>query len=382
MNNIYLLKGYESEKMKIVVLSSHTPSLFWFRTDMMLDFIALGHDVVAIGNEGEEKWQDKFSENGIKYRCAIIQRNGTNPFKDLQTLSSIKKLLKYEKPDKIFTYQAKTVIYGGIAANQLGISEVYPLIAGVGSVFLSDSIKAKIVRFVIKNEYRIGMRKCPNIFFQNPDDVEIFAKNKIIDTNRIIMINGSGVSLEEFTVQPFPDTFAFLCIARLIRDKGVYEYLQACRIIKERYPKVRCLLVGPFDTNPSALIKEELHPYIDDGIIEYFGEQPDVRPYLAQCSVYVLPSYREGTPKTVLEAMATGRAVITTDAPGCRETVVDGQNGCLVPIKDIDALAEKMELLINSPDIVTHMALIGRNIAVEKYDVKLVNNTIIKTMQL
>lgn len=368
--------------MKIAVLSSHTPSLFWFRMDMMLDFIARGHDVVAIGNENEEKWQDKFNENGIKYRCAIIQRNGTNPFKDLQTLSSLKKLLKHEKPDKIFTYQAKTVIYGGIAANQLGITEVYPLIAGVGSVFLSENIKARIVRFILKNEYRIGMRKCPNIFFQNSDDVDVFTQNRIINKDRIVMINGSGVSLEKFTVQPLPDTFAFLCIARLIRDKGVYEYLQACRMIIERHPQVRCLLVGPFDTNPSALKKEELQPYIDDGIIEYFGEQSDVRPYLAQCNVYVLPSYREGTPKTVLEAMATGRAVITTDAPGCRETVLDGQNGYLVPIKGIDALAERMEFLINSPETVVRMASVGRKIAEGKYDVKLVNNTIVETMKL
>jgi len=362
--------------MKIAVLSSHTPSLFWFRMDMMLDFKSRGHEIVAIGNENEQAWQEKFQAQGIKYRSAEIQRNGTNPIKDLQTLSSIKKLLREEKPDKIFTYQAKTVIYGGIAANQLGITEVYPLIAGVGSVFLSDSLKSRFVRFILRNEYRIGMKKCPHVFFQNLDDVEVFTKNKIVSSERIVMLNGSGVNLDKFTMMPLPDTFAFLCISRLIRDKGVYEYLQACKIIKTLYPQVRCLLVGPFDTNPSALKQEELQPYIDNGIIEYLGEQADVRPYLAQCSVYVLPSYREGTPKTVLEAMASGRAVITTDAPGCRETVIDGQNGYLIPIKDVDALVEKMELLINSSETVSQMALAGRKIAQPKYDVRLVNHKI------
>lgn len=368
--------------MKIAVLSSHTPSLFWFRMDMMLDFVARGHDVVAIGNEDEVEWRQKFESDGIKYRCAAIQRNGTNPLKDLQTLSSLKKLLKEEKPDKVFSYQAKTVIYGGIAANQLGITEVYPLIAGVGSVFLANDLKSKIIRFILKNEYRIGMKKSPNIFFQNADDVDVFTKNKIIDKDRVVMINGSGVNLEKFTVKPFPEKFAFLCIARLIRDKGVYEYLEACRIIKERHPEIRCLLVGPFDTNPSSLKQSELQPYIDDRIIEYFGEQSDVRPYIAECSVYVLPSYREGTPKTVLEAMATGRPVITTNAPGCRETVIDGKNGWLIPVKGTDALVKKMELLYESPDTVRGMAGIGRKMVEDKYDVKLINKSIIKTMTI
>lgn len=368
--------------MKIVVLSSHTPSLFWFRIDMMLDFISRGHEVVAIGNESEDKWCDEFQSKEIRYRCAFIQRNGTNPIKDLTTLFSLKKLLKEEMPDKIFTYQAKAVIYGGIAANLLGITEVYPLIAGVGSVFLSDDVKSKVIRCILKNEYRIGMKKCSKIFFQNQDDVEVFTNGKIIDKSKVVLIDGSGVNLDKFTVQPMPDTFGFLCIARLIRDKGVYEYLEACRIVKEKHPEIRCLLVGPFDTNPSALKKEELQPYIDGGTIEYFGEQADVRLYLAQCNVYILPSYREGTPKTVLEAMACGRAVITTDAPGCRETVVDGENGYLVPVKDVISLVEKMEYLIDSPETVSQMSLKGRYIAEKKYDVRLINNTIIYTMKL
>ena len=166
--------------MKIAVLSSHTPSLFWFRMDMMLGFKSLGHEVVAIGNEPNDKWAGKFDSYGIKYIAADISRNGTNPLKDLKTLKSLKAILKEEKPDKIFTYQAKTVIYGSIAANLLGITEVYPLIAGIGSVFLSNDIKSKIICLILKTEYRYAMRKCPNVFFQNNDDVKVFTDNKII----------------------------------------------------------------------------------------------------------------------------------------------------------------------------------------------------------
>ena len=368
--------------MKIAVLSSHTPSLFWFRMDMMLSFKALGHEVVAIGNEPAEKWADKFEEQGIKYIAAEISRNGTNPLKDLKTLKSLKAVLKQERPDKIFTYQAKTVIYGGIAANKLGITEVYPLIAGIGSVFLSDDIKSKIIRFILKMEYRYAMRKSPKIFFQNNDDVKVFTDNKIIKKEKTVILNGSGVNLEKFTQKPLPDGIAFLCISRLIKDKGVYEYLKAARIVKEKNPNARFLLVGPYDSNPSALKPEELQPYLDDGIIEYFGEASDVRPYLAMCNVFVLPSYREGTPKTVLEAMATGRAIITTDATGCRETVTNGENGYLVPIKDVDALSAAMIDFIKNSDKISQMADKGLDLVKQKFDVKIVNNTINTTMNL
>lgn len=368
--------------MKIAVLSSHTPSFFWFRIDMMRDFISRGHEVLAVGNEPEREWNNKFG-GGIKYRQASIYRNGTNPIRDIQTLMSLGRILREEQPDKIFAYQAKTIIYGGIAANRMGITEVYPMIAGVGSVFLSDSLKARTIQFIMQNEYRIAMRKCPSIFFQNSYNAGVFIKRNMVDKDRVVFINGSGVNLDVFSVQPLPDAFGFLCIARLIRDKGIYEYLEACSIVKKEYPQVRCMLVGPYDSNPSAMKEEEIRPYIEDGVIEFFGEQYDVRPYIAQCSVYVLPSYYgEGTPKTVLEAMASGRAIITSDAPGCRETVVDGENGFIVPVKNINALANRMRACIKATETVRRMARASRRMAEDKFDVRSINQIISTTMRL
>ena len=195
------------------------------------------------------------------------------------------------------------------------------------------------------------------------------------------MLHGSGVNLERFNVQPLPEQIAFLCISRLIKDKGVYEYLKASKKIKEKYPFVRCMLVGPYDSNPSAIKPEELQPFIDKGI-EYYGEQEDVRPYLEQCSVFVLPSYREGTPKTVLEAMASGRAIITTDAPGCKETVKNGVNGILVAVKDVESLFAAMESLVQKPETVIRMGIEGRKMAETIFDVKLVNKTICEAMKM
>ena len=367
--------------MKILVLSSHTPSLMWFRLDMMLEFIHCGCDVVAIGNEDEEIWGEQFKCFGIRYRQAFIQRNGTNPLNDLKTIKSLRRIIKSERPNKIFAYNAKTVIYGNVAAHKERV-EIYSLVAGLGSVFMGKGFKNKLVQHILKTEYRKTLKYSDKVFFQNKDDVGVFLKNKMVKHNQVVMLRGSGVNLDKFTIQKFPEIFGFLYIGRLIKDKGITEYLEACKIVKAKCSNVRCLLVGPFDTNPSALKEKELQPYINNGIIEYFGEQKDIRPYLAQCNVFVLPSYREGTPKTVLEAMASYKAIITSDAPGCRETVIDGINGYLVPVKNPLVLAEKMIYLYERQELVKSMAQAGRQIAEELFDVKKVNDVIILAMGL
>lgn len=366
--------------MKVAVLSSFTTSLFWFRIDMMKSFQAAGCEVLAVGDGAESEWAERFAELGIRYRQIPVQRNGMNPLYDLKTLWALIRLLKEEKPDRIFSYQAKTVIYGGIAAWMCGIRDVYPMIAGVGSVFLGEGLKNKLVRAVLVTEYKLGLKNSNRVFFQNRDDLKVFTDHRILSESKVVMIHGSGVNVEQFQPTALPEKPAFLCISRLIRDKGVVEYLDASREIHRRHPEVRCMLVGPFDTNPSAITPEQLQPYIDDGSVEYLGEQKHVAPYLRACTAYVLPSYHEGTPKTVLEAMASGRPAITTDAPGCRETVTDGVNGYLVPVRDVDAIVSAMERILDDPENTAMMARSARKIAEEVYDVHKVNRTICETM--
>ncbi len=366
--------------MKIAVLSSHTPSLFWFRMDMMQDFIEKGYEVYAIGNEPEEQWSETFREKNITYVRAKLSRNGMNPLTDIKTFLSLKKILKEIKPDKIFAYQAKTVIYGSLAAHSIGIKEIYSLIAGCGSIFISKGLVAKILKPILKFEYKTALKHNKKVFFQNIDDVLLFSSLGIVPREKTVIINGSGVDIERFSVKPLPDNFAFLNISRLIKDKGIVEYLEAAKIVKKKYPKIRFLLVGPYDTNPSALTPEELGVYLKEGIVEYFGEQSDVVPFIEQSSVFVLPSYREGTPKTVLESMSSGRTIITTDAPGCRETVVNGLNGLLVPVKDINALVDAMIYLIENPENLELMGNASRKIAEDKFDVHKVNSSIMETM--
>lgn len=368
--------------MKIIVLSSHTQSLFWFRMDMMKSFMASGHEVVAIGSEPLTEWSNKFQEKGIKYRQIPVQRNGLNPLKDLQTLKAIEQIFKEEAPDKIFAYQAKSIVYGSMAAKKLGITEFYSLIAGLGSIFRGSGLKNKVIKTVMQQQYKLACKNSKVVFFQNNDDRDELIKHNIVSLNQTMILNGSGVNLDIFQPTEQPKIPAFLFIGRLIKDKGVMEYLEAAKQLKKLYPENRFLLVGPFDSNPSALKPEELAPYLENEIIEYFGEQKDVRPYIEQCSTFVLPSYHEGTPKTVLEAMAMKRSIITTDAPGCRETVKDGENGYLVKVGDVPNLIRAMEKIIGNPDNSNVMGQESLRIAQNKYDVKLVNKSIKETMNL
>lgn len=368
--------------MKIVILSSHTSSLYWFRVEMMKEFVRRGHSVVALGPESEENWKNRFKVDGIEYRQLFVERNGINPFSDLRTYRELRRFIKKEKPDKVFAYQAKTIIYGSLAAKASGITEIYLLIAGLGSIFRGEGFTNELVKSILKIEYYLACKASKKVFFQNNDDKNVFINYGLIKEEKVVIINGSGVNLEKFKPEPLPETPAFLFIGRLIKDKGILEYLKACKRIKTEYPLVRCLLVGPYDSNPSALKPYELQPYIDEGFIEYFGEQNDVRPFIKQCSTYVLPSYHEGTPKTILEAMAVGRSIITSDAPGCRETVTNGYNGYLVPIKDIDGLVEKMRILIEDQAKNKIMAERSLKLVREKYDVNFVNKAIMKAMEL
>ena len=367
--------------MKVLLLSSHTPSYFWFRVDMMKDMLLAGWEVVAAGQMPEVEWSDKFSEIGVRYVQINVARNGLNPFGDLTTLRELKRLIQSERPDKIFAFQAKTIVYGAMAARQMGITEFYPMVGGLGSIFRGHGLKNKVLRAIMLRLYKQAFSKSRKVFFQNNDDKKVMVDAGLLPESQIVMIHGSGVNLHNFAVVDIPQSPAFLYIGRLIKDKGVCEYLESCRKIKQILgDKVRCMLVGPFDSNPSALKPQELQPLIDSGVIEYFGEQSDVRPFIAQASIYVLPSYHEGTPKTVLENMAMGRPIITTDVPGCRETVVNGSNGYLVQAKNVDALVDKMQYLAQHPDLVLKMGRKSREMAESTFDVKAVNRTILSTM--
>ena len=282
----------------------------------------------------------------------------------------------------VLSYRIKPVIYASLAARCGGVSHIYSVITGVGYVFIGDGLKIKSVRFLVKCLYKIALKFNKKVFFQNPDDSDLFVNNKLLKKDKAFLVNGSGVDLNEYFPKPFPDGLVFFLGTRLIKDKGVYEYIEAVRRLKKKYPDIRFLLAGDLASNPTSLSREELDELVAEGFVEYLGLVDNISETLAKVSVFVLPSYREGTPRAVLEAMASGRPVITTDAPGCKETVVDGVNGYLVPVKAVDALVEAMEKFILNPGLIDKMGKESRKMAEEKYDVNKVNESILTTMNI
>ncbi|WP_309121662.1 glycosyltransferase family 4 protein [Paenibacillus sp.] len=366
--------------MKILILAGYTPSLINFRGDFIREMVARGHEVVAVGPEAG--FEEEVAALGATFVRLAFDRTGINPLSDLALIRRMIGLIKAQKPDVVFGYTMKPVIYGSIAARLSGVKRVFSMVTGLGYVFLANGAKAYVIRNISKMIYYVGLKCSTKVFFQNPDDRGEFIRAGLVGKSKCVLIHGSGVNLEKFASAPLPDRPIFLMICRILKDKGVLEYLEAARRVKASFPEARFQLLGPFDVNPNALSMEDIRPYVDDGTVEYLGETKDVRPYLAACSVYVLPSYREGTPRTVLEAMAMGRPVITTDVPGCRETVVDGMNGFLVPAKTVEPLAEKLRWVIGHPNEAMKMAKASLAICRDKYDVRKVNESILAAMDL
>jgi glycosyltransferase involved in cell wall biosynthesis len=287
------------------------------------------------------------------------------------------------RPSHVLGYTIKPVLYGSLAAWLAGVPRRSALITGLGYAFQGQANERGGLRVLVQWLYGLALRRTHKVFFQNPDDQTLFRSlGLLLPGTPSCVVNGSGVDVEAFAVAPVPAAPHFLLIARLLGDKGVREYAQAAQRTRALYPQVRFSLVGWLDENPDAIAQTELSAWVQAGTMNFLGRLSDVRPAIESCSVYVLPSYREGTPRTVLEAMAMGRAVITTDAPGCRETVVDGDNGFLVPVQSVDALAEAMARFITDPTLVARMGQRGRQLAEEKYDVHKVNAVMLQEMGL
>ena len=367
---------------KIVIISQYSPSLIIFRGDLIRAMVELGHEVVCLGPEAG--FEQPLQELGADYLQIPLHRTGLNPLKDVKTLFSLRKVLKEIKPDIVFSYTVKPIVYGSIAAHMAGVRQMYAMITGLGYVFIGQTFKQRLLTQIVAFLYRRGLKYNQVVFFQNPDDLHLFVSKSIVPkTAKPVLVNGSGVNIEKFAFAPPKlSPVTFLLIARLIKDKGILEYVESARLLKQKYPDARFQLLGPLDINPAAITQEQLERWTKEGIIEYLGKTNDVRPYIADASVFVLPSYREGTPRSVLEAMSMGRPIITTDAPGCRETVIDGKNGFLVPVKDVDTLKSAMEKFIQEPDLISQMGKQSRIIAEEKYDVRKVNRAILQEMGL
>lgn len=374
--------------MHILILGGISRSLINFRGPLIQAMVVAGHNITACAGEPEDEVATVLESWGVQFIPVPLARAGMNPLHDLLLCFKLAKLFRKIGPDAILSYTIKPVIWGSLAAHSAGIHNTYALITGLGYAFMDQTadyrlqtadqeaktedsllsyprrstawspspasphppqprtknqeprtpLKQRLAGWVAKRLYKASLKHSRKVFFQNPDDAQEFITRKLVDPRKTIVVNGSGIDLDQFSktadLSPSPNfrtlelsnfrtspKTSFLLIARLLRDKGICEYAEAAAIIKRDYPNTEFLLIGDYDPNPSGLKPADIEAWVNAGTITYHGQQPDVRPFLQACTVYVLPSYREGTPRTVLEAMATGRPIITTDAPGCRETV-------------------------------------------------------------
>lgn len=367
--------------MRIAIVSSYMKDLINFRGDMIQDWVDRGHDVFACGPADECGGQVDALE--ASFEPVHFVRTGLNPFDDMVYFFHLVRFFRKHKPDIVFSYNIKPVIYGSLAASLCSVPGIFSMITGAGYAF--EDGRNLLLKKVLHGLYRAALSRNKAVIFQNPDNRDLFKRLKIVAKDQETqMVNGSGVNVEKYQFsQPPTEPFRFLLIGRLIPEKGIREYAEAAKEVKKLYGNnVLFGLLGPLEKRPGSISEEEVAKWQHEGVIEYHGATDDIRPYMQETTVYVLPSYHEGTPRTVLEAMSMGRPVITTDAPGCKETVINGENGFLVPVRDHVSLATAMLRFIERPELLISMGLAGRKIAEKKYDVRKVNENIARILGL
>ena len=330
--------------------------------------------------------REKVEAIGANCISTAFERTGLNPAKDLKALLKFRKQIKEIAPDYVLAYTIKPVVFGLKAAKFKGVKR-YALITGKGSGFDETNLKSKAIAKVVKGLYRDTLKSVDGVIFQNADDQAFFESNNLLakDTKRGV-IEGTGVDMIHYFLKSepaLPEKVKFLFIARLIKEKGIPELVEAAKLLKKKGHDFEVQLLGWVDPNPGGISQAEVDELHSSGLVNYLGTTDDVRPYIEAADVFVLPTYyNEGLPRTIQEAMAMKKPIITTDHPGCRETVEEGRNGFLIPTRDAQSLANAMERFIKEPEQVLIMGQQSHEMAKEKFDVNKINERLLKFMQL
>lgn len=369
-----------------MIIGSSSKSLIHFRLDMMIAFSKLGLQVVACCPQDEdfEKVRTILRQHHINLLPVVMNNTEMNPYKDIKSFISLYRTIKQVNPGYILLYTIKPVIYGSLAAKLGGVETIVSMMSGLGHFYTVENFTTRTMRKIMNALYKLAFLANKGVLFQNPDDLDLFKKLGLIKRVKTKLIAGSGVNLQTFPESPLPplDPFTFLFIGRLLETKGIKEFCKAAHLIKTRYPNTHFHILGGLHSNPGRIEQSDLSNLLEDSGVQYLGEQESSLSAIQQSHVVVLPSYREGVPKALLEALAVGRPIITTDVPGCRETVIDQKNGFLVPARDIQALADAMEKLIQNPHDLTSMGKESRKLAESRFDVCQVNQQIIEFLGL
>ncbi|MEH6660525.1 MAG: glycosyltransferase family 4 protein [Parasphingorhabdus sp.] len=374
--------------MRFVIIAGFAGSLLNFRGPLLQALLARGHEVHAIapGLDAESAEAEQLRDMGISPHDVIMDRTGLSPMADLRLLIALARLLRRLRPDVAMGYTVKPVIWGTLAAWLARVPRRVALITGLGLSFNEgNGAKQRLLTALVSGLYRMALNRADTVVFQNRDDLALFRDRAILGTDaKTKVVDGSGIDLDRFARVPLPDgPLRFVLVARMIASKGVREFAEAARRTRERHPLAQFDLVGGLDSNPDSVTAEEIDRWQAEKILTWHGQVADVRPLMRAAHVVVLPSYyREGVPRSLLEALALGRLIITTDMPGCRETLDGGNNGVLVPPRDAAALAQAMDRLASaSCGELLKMSEASHRLAKERFDVHRVNRDMIAVIE-
>lgn len=363
--------------MRIAIVLNTSWNIYNFRMNFVRALLAQGHEVHTIAPLDD--YTDRLVAAGCIHHKVTMDSRGANPIKDSALILELLLIYRRVRPDVILHYTIKPNVYGTLAASMLKIP-VINNVCGLGTVFLKDNLVSAIAIFL----YRISFRFAEQVFFQNPDDLDLFIRRKLVAASRVGLLPGSGIDLNRFPALPYSrnKTFTFLMISRLISDKGVLEYVEAAKQLRAEGFDAHFRLLGAKDPEHKRGIKlPVIDNWIDSGIIEYMGSTDDVRPFIEQADAIILPSYREGTPRTLLEAASSAKPIIATDVPGCNHVVKDGYNGLLCKLKDPNDLAEKMKKMASlDDDLLASFGRNGRRKVESEFDESLVINKYLTTL--
>lgn len=374
--------------MRIVIIGTVASSVLGFRGPLIKELLSKGHEVFAFAIDYSEEQKQTLIQWGAIPVDYKLNRSGLNPIADLKMMYALKKKLLLIHPDIVLSYFVKPVIFGTLAAKFSKVPQRIAMLEGLGFAFTEQpggkEFKTKIIQSIQLLLYRMAFPVTTHLFFLNPDDRDELLVKHRLSAKQSSVLGGIGLDFNEYPYRRVKNSaIRFLYIGRLLKEKGIFDFLAAAKLVKEQYPEAEFVVLGSTDyTSPNALPAEELQTCIDSGLIEYPGQVNNVLPWIENSSVFVLPSFREGVPRSSQEAMAVGRPILTTNVPGCRETVIDGENGFLVPAFDVDALAEKMIWFIEHPEDIELMGLASRKVAEERFDVHMVNSRMLEVMGL
>lgn len=377
--------GEAPDGRRVAVIMNGAFALTNFRGPLITDMVRSGAMVFALAPDFDTRERAKVEALGATPIDYDLDRAGTNPLRELRNTLRLRRILRRLRVDTVLACFIKPAIYGTLAAWSAGVPRRHAMIEGLGYAFThgSDvSLRRRILSRVVTELLRLGLQRAHTVFFLNDDDHQLFLERRLVGRDVAARINGTGVELDRFHfAPPVTNPVSFIMVARLLREKGVGEFAEAARRLRPEYPLARFVLVGGLDSNPGSISRETVESWQAEGALDWLGHVDDVIGQLKRASVFVLPSWREGAPRSTQEAMALGRPVVTTDAPGARDTVIEGLNGFLVPVRDAAALAAVMRRFLDDPSLIERMGKASRALAVERYDVREVNAAVLARME-